>query len=638
MLPRTRSASHGVSLFADPAFAHPLIGLFLPIPLSSDARAGRALVKHRVLPRATAVASSGAMSSSVAARRTFGPCTLAARTLAPRTLAPLALGVALWAAACGAPPSPAAPASAASPPAFEGVARRLLALTPGAGRALGLHEFDGRVGDFSAAGIERRIATLRELEIEVASLAAGASDADAQLDAAVLKQMIARDLFELTDMETWRSHPTHYAELFSVDEYIVRDYAPKPERAAALLAHLRAARAQVGHVRANLRSPLSEPVVATSIGIFEGFAEYLRGEVQAFLDGVDDPVRAEAKQAALAIADEAQAIAAHLAAVERPRADQSHVLGRERYQRLLLAQEALATPIEELEAMAERDLAQNRSAYEALAQAVQKSRPSAAELLGEVRRTVDGAREFMLARRIVTLPAEPHVEVTETPPFMRWNSAFLNPNGVFDRADLPAFFYVTLPDPSWPPREQEEYVMTRGEIVSTSVHEVFPGHYLQGLWQRSAPTFVQKMSWSYSFGEGWAHYTEQMMAEEGFGAERPEVRLGQLSDALLRDCRFVASIGIHVKGLSVEEAKRRFVDDCKQDEANARQQALRGTFDPGYFAYTLGKLQILALRDEARRRLGERFVLADFHDALLAHGAPPIPLIRERVLQAIGAL
>jgi uncharacterized protein (DUF885 family) len=221
---------------------------------------------------------------------------------------------------------------------------------------------------------------------------------------------------------------------------------------------------------------------------------------------------------------------------------------------------------------------------------------------------------------------------------MRWNSAFLSAGGVFDAPDLPAYFYVTLPDPSWPQKEQEEYIQSRGDIVSTSTHEVFPGHYLHSLWLRNAPTFVQKVSWSYSFGEGWAHYAEQMMVDEGFAAELPEARLGQVGSALLRNCRFVASIGIHVRGMSVDEAKRRFVDDCKQDEANARQQAIRGTFDPGYFAYTLGKLQILSLREEVRQKLGARFDLGKFHDALLAHGAPPVPLIRDRVLEALSAL
>ncbi len=550
----------------------------------------------------------------------------------------LATALALSALGCGGPPnaqSPAAPPSASTP---ESIARRLLALTPNRARSLGLHEYDGRIGDVSAAGIERRIAALRALDAEVGALAATDEGADGELDRHMLRQMIGYDLFDLTEVESWRNNPMFYSELFSVDEYIIRDYAPKELRGEAMLAHLRASREQVRHVRANLRSPLAEPVVKTSIGIFKGFATYLRGDAHTFLDGLSGAAdKEEAKVLASAVAGEADAIAAELELVELPKADQSHVLGRERYERLLLAQEALSTPIEQLESLAEQDLARNKAAYEALAATVTHSRPTAAELLGEVRRVVEGARAFMVERRIVTLPLEPHVEVRETPPFMRWNSAFLNPGGVFDSPELPAFYYVTLPDPSWAPKEQAEYVMTRGDIVSTSVHEVFPGHYLQSLWQRSAPTFVQKVSWSYSFGEGWAHYVEQMMADEGFASAQPEVRLGQLSAALLRNCRFVASIGIHVHGMSVEAAKQRFVEDCKQDQAGARQQAMRGTFDPGYFAYTLGKLQILALREEAKQKLGARFELGKFHDALLAHGAPPVALIHDRVLAALAA-
>jgi uncharacterized protein (DUF885 family) len=220
---------------------------------------------------------------------------------------------------------------------------------------------------------------------------------------------------------------------------------------------------------------------------------------------------------------------------------------------------------------------------------------------------------------------------------MRWNSAFLNGPGPFDKPGLVAYYYITLPDPTWPAKEQEEYIMTYSNLLSTSVHEVYPGHFVQGLWQKRAPTFAQKALESYSYVEGWAHYAEQMMVDEGFGDEDPQNRYGQLMDALLRNCRFVASIGIHTEGMTLAEAEERFVRDCHQDRATARQQAVRGTFDPGYFAYTLGKIQILALRDEAKRRLGARFDMKKFHDALLAHGAPQVPLIRERVLREIGA-
>jgi uncharacterized protein (DUF885 family) len=547
------------------------------------------------------------------------------------------LALAVATGCSGASPAPSAPR--ALPPAnatIEELARHYLALSPSAARGAGLHEYDGQVAPISADDITRRIATLRELQRQVAGIEQGSVSPDERLDCKILAQSLAQELFDLIEVESWRTRPLYYSELFSVDQYIVRDYAPKEQRARALLQHVKNALAEVEGARKNLRTPMAEPVVRTSIDVFQGFAQYLRGDVQAFLDqSADAATKSEAKGLALALAGEADTIATRLEQVELPKADQSHVLGRARFEQLLQSQEALTTPIEELEALAESDLQKNKAAYEALAQSIQKSRPSASQLLDEARKVVESSRAFVVEHRIVTLPLEPHVEVKETPPFMRWNSAFLNSGGPLEPASLAAYYYITLPDPSWPPKEQEEYVMSRGEIVSTSVHEVFPGHYLQGLWQRSAPTFVQKVFGSYSFNEGWAHYVEQMMVDEGFAADLPEARLGQLSDALLRNCRFIASIGIHVHGMSVDAARQRFVDDCKQDEASARQQAVRGTFDPGYFAYTLGKLQILALRDEAKQRLGARFELRKFHDALLAHGSPPVPLIHDRVLEAL---
>ena len=178
--------------------------------------------------------------------------------------------------------------------------------------------------------------------------------------------------------------------------------------------------------------------------------------------------------------------------------------------------------------------------------------------------------------------------------------------------------------------------MTYGILLATTVHETFPGHFLQGQWVRRAPTRAQKIFGSYSFIEGWAHYTEELMVEQGFGAEEPQNRLGQLSDALLRNCRFVVSLGVHTAGMTLAQAEERFIKDCFQDKATAREQARRATFDPGYFAYTLGKIQILDLREEAKKKLGTKFSLQAFHDALLAHGSPPVPLVKERVLAEIG--
>jgi uncharacterized protein (DUF885 family) len=299
--------------------------------------------------------------------------------------------------------------------------------------------------------------------------------------------------------------------------------------------------------------------------------------------------------------------------------------------------EALDTPLADVEKMGEADLLRNKKAYEALAKKVKPTRPTAQKLLTEATRITQDAKKFVEEKNIVSIPGPDRVVIKETPPFMRYNSAFLDPPGPYDKDALPAFYYITPPDPKWPKKEQDEYIMPFGTILSTSVHEVWPGHYLQGLFVRKAPTDVQKALSSYSFVEGWAHYVEEMMIEQGLGAKDPQNKLGQLSDALLRNCRVTASIAIHTQQASLDAVAKRFVDDCKQDAATAKEQANRGTFDPGYFAYTLGKIQILELRDEAKKKLGDKFDLKRFHDALLSHGSPPVPMIRERVLREIGA-
>ena len=318
--------------------------------------------------------------------------------------------------------------------------------------------------------------------------------------------------------------------------------------------------------------------------------------------------------------------------------DDSHVLGPARYLKLLEVQEGLHVTLAEFSKMGEENLLANKRAYDHLVKKKAKLVPvERSEMFDQAAKLTASSRAFILEKKLVTIPSEEQAIVKESPPFQRWNAAFLDPPGVFEERMLKGFYYITLPDPTWPKKEQEEYLLPKGILLSTTIHEVYPGHFLQWLFQKRAPTRVQKLFTSYSFVEGWAHYGEQMMIEEGFGAETPESHLGQLSDALLRNCRVVVSLGVHTAKMTMAQAERRFIQDCHQDKATAREQAARATFDPGYFAYTLGKMQILALREEAKKRLGTGFSLQRFHDALLAHGAPPVPLIRDRVLHEIGA-
>lgn len=508
---------------------------------------------------------------------------------------------------------------------------------PSRGRSLGLHEFDGKIADYAAAGIEARIARVEQQRAELAAVDKAPLSPDEALDLALMINDADLFLFQQKELVEWRRRPQFYDELFGVSSYIERDYAPIEERARKLLEHEQAALAQVAHIRENLVSPMSRPVLETAVKIYQGYAEYLRGDVRKQLKGVGAPAfQEELTRTNDKLAEEADKLAAHLKSVELPRGDDSHVLGAERYRKLLLAQEGLTLPLAEFKKMGEENLAINKKAYEAAAKKAKLVRPKPEALFDEATRIMNAARQFLIDKKIVTVPSEDRAIPRETPPFMRWNSAFLNAPGTFEPKATAAFYYISRPDPTWPKKEQDEYILPLGSLRSTTVHETYPGHFLHHQWISRAPTRAQRMLGSYSFTEGWAHYGEQMMNEEGFGAEDPQNLLGQLSDALLRNCRFVVSIGLHTEKMTLAAAERRFIDDCHEDKATAHQQAIRGTFDPGYFAYTLGKIQILALREEAKKLLGAKFSLQRFHDALLSHGSSPVPLIRERVLRELG--
>ncbi len=533
------------------------------------------------------------------------------------------------------PPAPAAPTPSKAS-GFAGLRDRILdewlAAEPSLGRQLGLHEHDGKIADYSATGIAARIERLRRARADLSAVDPQKLSPNDALDHALLSSQIDLALFKLVDLAEWQKRPQFYDELFSVNGYLDRDYAPLEERARRLVAHEEASLAQVKAAGANLKSPMSKPVVETAAKIYAGYAEYLRGDVVKLLKGVGDAAFQERfAKTNEALAKEADALAARLKKDELPKGDASHVLGAERYKKLLLVQEGLSIPLSEFKAMGEKNLAKNKKAFEELQKKTKMTRPKATDLFGEATRLTESARRFVIDKKLVTIPTDDAAVLKETPPYMRWNAAFLDPPGPFEAAKN-AFYYITLPDKSWSKKEQEEYVMTHGILLSTTIHEVYPGHFLQGQWIKRAPTRAQKVFGAYSFVEGWAHYGEEMMIEEGFGADNAENRLGQLSDALLRNCRFVVSLGVHTEGMSLADAEKRFMNDCFQDKATAREQAVRATFDPGYFAYTLGKIQILDLREEAKKKLGPKFDLRRFHDELLSHGSPPVPLIHDRVL------
>jgi hypothetical protein len=541
------------------------------------------------------------------------------------------------------PPPAAAPEAKLSQPVplaqFAPLGARilddLLGDEPSVARDLGLHEYDGKVAPVSQEAVVARVARLRSDERDLAEIDQASLDPDEALDRAELETWVKTSLFWLVDVDAAHKVPQSYEPLFSVNVYLDRDYAPLEERARRLVAQEQAALVEVRHVRENLRPPLSKPVAEVAARNMAGFVTYLRGDVAKRMGGLgDDGQRKQFAASNEALAREAESLAAWLK-IEAARGDQSHVLGPGRFAKLLRVQEGLSLPLDEFARMNEDNLAANERAYEAVSTKAKPRPVKEGELFSAATQMVEEARRFVIERAVVDLASDDAAVVRETPPYERWNSASIDMSGPFDTARS-AFFQLTIPDRLWPAKERQAYLGSLGDLLGTTIHEVYPGHFVQGRWASRAPTRVQKAYASYSFVEGWAHYAEEMMIDEGFGSADPANELAMLRGALLRNCRFAASLAIHTRGMTVEQVEKRFVTDCRQDVATAHEQAVRATFDPGYFAYTLGKLQILALRDEAKKSLGERFSLRRFHDALLAHGSPPLALVHDRVMREAG--
>jgi uncharacterized protein (DUF885 family) len=337
-----------------------------------------------------------------------------------------------------------------------------------------------------------------------------------------------------------------------------------------------------------------------------------------------------------------------------PKSQGSYALGAETYQKALAFQEMVDLPIDKLLEIAEANRQKNEDQFQATARLIdpgkpadavlaglQADHPPAGALLKTTQDTLDSLRQFIVDHHIVTIPESEPAHVTETPPFMRsTTTASMDTPGPFETAKLQGFYNMTLPDPRMPRAAQDDYMKGwyYASIVNVSVHEVYPGHYVQFLYAKSFPTDVRKVFGANTNIEGWAHYGEQMMLDEGFHAGEPKYRLAQLQDALLRNVRFIVGIKMHTQGMSVEDATKLFETQGHQPHQVAVEEAKRGAGDPLYGYYTMGKLMILKLRDDYKAKVGASYSLQGFHDAFIKIGPLPLPLIRRAMLGEIGQM
>jgi hypothetical protein len=305
--------------------------------------------------------------------------------------------------------------------------------------------------------------------------------------------------------------------------------------------------------------------------------------------------------------------------------------------------ELVDVPLDELERVGRQDMARNVAALRQACAEYAPGKPipdciaksdankPVGGTIATARRQLDELKAFVAEAQLVTIPGPEQARVEESPPYQRYNFAYIDIPGPYEK-ELPSIYYVAPPDPSWSKAEQQEYIPGRSDLLFTSVHEVWPGHFLQFLHSnRSQSRFGQNFL-GYAFVEGWGHYAEEMMWDAGLGHGDPDTHIGQLLNALLRNARYLSAIGLHTQGMTMQESERLFREEAFQDPGTARQQAARGTFDPAYLNYTLGKLMIRKLRDDWTASRGGRSAWRQFHDTFLSYGGPPIPLIRKAML------
>ncbi len=333
---------------------------------------------------------------------------------------------------------------------------------------------------------------------------------------------------------------------------------------------------------------------------------------------------------------------------ERKHATDNFALGEPLFVDMLKATEEVDTPVAELLSIGKADLDRNLQALKAAcAQFAPKASLRACTLKMEAHKPEGGPVEyarkqlvdlkaFIVAKDLVTIPGTEEARVAEAPPYNRGNAAYINVPGPYDH-DVSSTFNIAPPDPKWSKKEQAAYIPGKDDLLYTSVHEVWPGHFLQFLHANRNPSKIAAVWVGYGYAEGWAHYSEEMMWEEGLGNADPEQHIGQLTNALLRNVRFLSAIGLHTQGMTVAQSEKLFLDSAFQDPANARQQAARGTYDPQYLDYTMCKLMIRKLRsDWVAKQTGSgtdpRAHWKDFHDKFLSYGGPPIPLVRKEML------
>ena len=518
---------------------------------------------------------------------------------------------------------------------------------PGFAVAQGRHEYDGQIADLSQAAIDADVARLKKAISDAQSFGDDKLTEQQKYERDYLIGVAKGQLFWIDPegADQLHTNPAAYLGLLDPSVYITVPYAPKEQRLKAYIKFLQNIPRAAEQMRTNIRTPMPISFVDYAAKAFGGFAEYYPADGMAAWKGVGTDEDQKALKAASDNAVKAMQETVKWVEAQRGAAKPNFALGKAKFQRMLADTEMVTTPVEELERIGRADLEANQKLLKeacgryapgaTIADCMVKmnaDKPEGGPVAG-ARAQLAGLKQFILDKNIVTIPGPEEAKVEESPPYNRQNSAYINIPGPYEK-NLPSVYYISPPDPTWSKAAQLAYIPGKADLLFTSIHEVWPGHFLNFLHANRSENMFGRVFVGYAFAEGWAHYTEEMMRQAGVGGGGDEILIGQLSNALLRDCRYLSAIGMHTGSITQQQSYDLFRNECYQDEGNAKQQAARGTYDPAYLNYTMGKLMIRKLRDDWAATRGGQKAWKDFHDQFLGFGGPPIPLVRQQMMKS----
>ncbi len=521
---------------------------------------------------------------------------------------------------------------------------------------LGFHQYDGKTTNYSKASLDKELNRLHSYRDTLALMdTTKLSDKD-WYDYRILRSAINSEIFSFEDVKMYSRNPMAYAGAVDVSVYIKRNFAPLNERVKNLIQSEQSIPALFIAAKTNLDDSLPKPYIETAIQIAGGNAAFMKGDLLLALKDVknDTLMKAFTKANDSAIAAYNNFIT-WLQKEKLPKSNNSYAIGRDNYKKMLLYNEGITMEPEQILAIGLQKLKEEQDRFNAAAKIIngnkkpievhediQKEHPSADSLIPTAKQHLEMIRQFLLDKQICSMPSEVRVQVRETPQFARATStASMDVVGPFEKKATESYYYITPVDATWNAKQKEDWLRQFDYYTTDNitVHEAYPGHYTQFLHlNASSATKLEKIFGNYAYVEGWAHYCEQMMVEQGFGNNGDSItaakyRLSQSGDALLRLCRLCNSINIHCGGATVEEGTKFFMNNWYQGEKPSYQESLRGSFDPGYLFYTLGKLEILKLRNDYQKQQGDTYSLKDFNDKMMDNGMPPVRLLRERLLK-----